>query len=57
MAQIGAGLSQDNDFVGLIATQAGVDIKGDLNTEDLSIGNGACFFKGDNSTANTSHGA
>lgn len=57
MAQIGVGLSQDNDFVGLVATQAGVDIKGDLKTDDVSVGNGACFFKGtDNDEPEVNHG-
>ena len=42
----------------LLDGQSGnIGITGKLNTEDLSIGNGACFFKGDNNTANTSHGA
>ena len=60
-AQIGVdvknSITGDSTFIGTVATAAGVRVIGDLETEDVSVGNGACFFKGDNTSASTSHGA
>ena len=43
-------LKEDDDFknqiAGLVVTPDGTQIIGQLNTEDVSIGNGSCFFKG-----------
>lgn len=60
-AQIGTtvknNITGDSTFIGTVANAAGVTVKGNLNTDDISVGNGACFFKGtDNSTAETHHG-
>lgn len=59
MSQITAGVAGTSEFASIVADAVAgeVDITGTLNTDDVSMGNGACFFKGDNNTANTSHGA
>ena len=52
-------LKEDDDFknqiAGLVVTPDGTQIIGQLNTEDVSIGNGSCFFKGTD-TANDEYG-
>ena len=49
-------ITGDSTFIGTIANAAGVTVKGNLNTDDLSVGNGSCFFKGDDYSADTDHG-
>ena len=48
-------LKNDSNFTGVIINSVGTQVKGKLNTDDLSVGNGSCFFKGDNNSASTSH--
>lgn len=50
-------LELQNGSNAIALNQLGTNITGSLNTEDLSVGNGACFFKGDDNSESTSHGA
>lgn len=49
--------SEEATSILLNGTNNTIGITGKLNTQDLSVGNGACFFKGtDNNSAETNHG-
>ena len=53
--QIGSKLLDDDSFGVILINEYGTNILGNLNTEDISIGSGSCFFKGSDK-ANESFG-
>lgn len=53
--QIGSKLLDDDNFGVVLINEYGTNILGNLNTEDISVGSGSCFFKGSDK-ANESFG-